>query len=171
LFATHSPTGTQAIQALSLDGSDNIRSVLQASFNLTGPHFSPDGRWLAYSTDESGRREVYVQPFPGPGGKWMISAEGGESPRWAHNGREIFFFAGDKLMSVDVETQPAFKAGTPRALFQAAGYLGYGNYDVAPDGQHFLMIKQEDISTSPKELNIVLNWSEELKRRAPAEKK
>jgi hypothetical protein len=101
----------------------------------------------------------------------MISTNGGESPRWARSGREIFFFAGDEVMSADVETQPAFKAGTPRALFSAAGYLGYGNYDVAPDGQHFLMIKQEDVSTNPKELNVVLNWSEELERRVPQEKK
>jgi hypothetical protein len=109
--------------------------------------------------------------FPGPGGKWMISTNGGETPRWARSGREIFFFAGDELTSVEVETQPTFKAGTPRALFQAAGYLGPGNYDVTPDGQHFLMIKQEDISNSPKELNVILNSSEELKRRAPSGKK
>jgi Tol biopolymer transport system component len=171
LFITHSATGEQAINALALDGSQNVQPFLQSSFNLNGPRFSPDGRWVTYMTDESGRREICVQPFPGPGGKWMISTEGGESPRWAHNGREIFFFAGDELMSVDVETQPAFKAGTPRALFSATGDLGYGNYDVAPDSQHFLMIKQEDISTSPKELNVILNWSEELARRAPQEKK
>jgi len=171
LFGAHSTAGLQAIEALTLDGSNNIQPFLQGSFNFNGPHFSPDGRWLVYGTDESGRREVYVQPFPGPGGKWMISTDGGESPRWARNGREIFFFAGDELMSVGVETQSAFKVGTPRPLFPIAGYLRSGNYDVAPDGQHFLMIKQEDTSTSPKELNVVLNWSEELKRRAPPETK
>jgi eukaryotic-like serine/threonine-protein kinase len=101
----------------------------------------------------------------------MISTEGGEYPRWARNGREIFFFSGDKLMSVDIETQPSFKAGTPHALFQATGYLGAGNYDVAPDGQHLLMIKQDDTGTNPKELSIVLNWSEELKRLAPPQNK
>ena len=74
-------------------------------------------------------------------------------------------------MSVNVETRPAFKPGTPRGLFSAAGYLGYGNYDVAPDGEHFLMIKQEDISTSPRELNVIVNWSDELARRVPQEKK
>ena len=173
LFGAYSPSpgGRQAIQELSLDGSDKIQSFLQSSFNVSSPHFSPDGRWVAYMSDESGRREVCVQPFPGPGGKWMISTEGGEYPRWSRNSREIFFFSGDKLMSVDVETQPAFKAGTPHALFQATGYLSAGNYDVAPDGQHFLMIKQDDVITSPKELNVILNWSEELKRRAPPGKK
>jgi len=74
-------------------------------------------------------------------------------------------------MAVPVETQPAFKAGTPRMWFPGEGYVGLGNYDIAADGEHLLMLKQEDTSTSPKELNVILNWSEELKRRAPAEKK
>ena len=172
LFLTYSPAGRQAIQTLSLDGSDDIQPFLQASFNLTSAHFSPDGHWVAYMTDESGRREICVQPFPGANGKWMISTEGGQYPRWARSGREIFFVSGDRMMSVDVETQPGFKAGTPHALFPTSDYLvGAGNYDVAPDGQHFLMVKQEEASISPKELNVVLNWSEELKRRAPARKK
>jgi serine/threonine protein kinase len=163
--------GRQSIQTLSLDGGEKIQSFLQSSFNFSSPHFSPDGRWVAYMSDESGRREVCIQPFPGPGGKWMISTEGGEYPRWARNGREIVFLSGDKLMSVALETQPAFKAGTPHALFPATGYLAAGNYDVAPDGQHFVMIKQDDTLTNPKELNVILNWSEELRRLAPAGKK
>jgi len=81
----------------------------------------------------------------------MISTEGGQYPRWARSGREIFFVSGDRMMSVDVETQPGFKAGTPHALFPTSDYLvGAGNYDVAPDGQHFLMVKQEEASISPK---------------------
>ena len=171
LFGTHNAAGEQAIEALALDGSYKVQPFLQSSFNLNGPRFSPNGRWVAYTTDESGRREVCVQPFPRPAGKWMVSTGGGESPRWARNGREIFFFAGDEVMSVGVQTQPAFKPGMPRALFSAAGYLGYGNYDVAPDGEHFLMIKQEDISTSPRELNVIVNWPDELARRVPQEKK
>jgi serine/threonine protein kinase/Tol biopolymer transport system component len=171
LFSAHSPAGPQSIQTLSVGGSDNVQPFLQGPFNLYQARFSTDGRWIAYTTEESGRREVCVQTFPGPGGKWMVSTEGGESPRWSHNGREIFFLRGDELMSVDVETQPAFKAGTPRALFSVAGYLGYGSYDVASDAQHFLMIKQEDVSTNPKALNVIVNWSEELARRAPQENK
>jgi Tol biopolymer transport system component len=156
---------------LSLDRSDTIQPFLQTSSNLSGPRFSPDGHWITYSTDESGRREVCVQPYPIASGKWMISTEGGQYSRWAHNGREIFFFSGDQLMSVDVETQPAFKAGTPRALFRTTGYLGAGNYDVAPDGQHFLMIRQDDALTNPKELSVILNWSEDLKQRVLPGKK
>jgi serine/threonine-protein kinase len=163
--------GRQAIQALSLDGNAKIQPFLQSSSNIYGAYFSPDGRWVVYMSEESGRREVYVQPFPGPGGKWMISTEGGESPRWSPTGREIFYRSGEKLMIVPVETQAAFKAGTPRVWFQGAGYLGQQHYDIAGDGQHLLMVKQEEPSTAPRELNVILNWPDELNRRAPTWKK
>ena len=107
----------------------------------------------------------------------MISAEGGMYPLWARSGRELFFRKEDKMMSVLVETQPAFKSGTPRTLFQERGYLGVGNYlitgnyDVAPDGQHFLMIKEKEASSGSKELAIVLHWTDELKRIAPVASK
>jgi Tol biopolymer transport system component/tRNA A-37 threonylcarbamoyl transferase component Bud32 len=171
LLFSASNAGRLAIEALSLDGSEKIQPFLQSSFNIATAKFSPDGHWITYSSDESGRWEIYVQPFPGLGGKWMISSEGGQYPRWTWNGREIFYRSGDKVMAVPVETQPAFKAGTPRMWFPGEGYVGLGNYDIAADGEHLVMLKQEDTSTSPKELNVVLNWSEELKRRAPAEKK
>jgi serine/threonine protein kinase len=171
LLFGHTLEGRLAIQALSLDGSEKIQPFLQSSFNQSGSQFSPDGRWVAYTTDESGRREICVQSFPGGGGKWMISTDGGQYVRWSRDGREIFFFYGDKLMSVPVETQPAFKAGTPRALFQIVGFLGVGNYDVAPDGQHFLMIKEDDTLSSPKNLDVILNWSEVLKQRVTSVKK
>jgi serine/threonine protein kinase/Tol biopolymer transport system component len=171
LFGVHNSDDMWALQALSLDGSGKVQPFLQSSFFLYWPQFSPDGRWVAYMTNDSGREEVYVQPFPGPGGKWMVSTDGGNYPRWASSGREIFFRNADKMMSVPVETQPTFKAGTPRVLFETSSYLGAGNYDVAPDGQHFVMIKQEGASTSPTELNVILNWFDELKRRAPPEKK
>ena len=100
----------------------------------------------------------------------MISTDGGSNPRWARNGREIFFRKEDKMMSVPVETQPVFRAGTPRVLFQASGFVGQGNYDVSPDGQRFLMIREKESSNSPKELNLILNWSEELKRLASSGK-
>lgn len=101
----------------------------------------------------------------------MISMEGGEYPRWAESGREIFFHSEDKMMVVPVETQPTFKAGTPRMLFRSGNYLMLGNYDVAPDGQHFLMIKEKEAPASFKEVSIVLHWTEELKRLVPAAKK
>jgi hypothetical protein len=91
---------------------------LRTPFNETAPQFSPDGRWLAYISDESGRDEIYVQPYPGPGGKWEISTEGGTEPVWNPNGQELFYRSGDKMMAVDVTTQLGFAAGKPRMLFE-----------------------------------------------------
>ncbi len=148
---------------------------LQTRFNESVPQFSPDGHWLSYVSDESGRWEIYVQPYPGPGGKWQISTDGGMEPVWNRNGREIFYRKGDKMMAVDISTQPSFSAGKPRILFEgryertpATG----PNYDVSPDGQRFLMLKpSEQEVAAPTQINVVLNWFEELKRRVPTEKK
>jgi serine/threonine-protein kinase len=152
---------------------------LRTPYEETAPKFSPDGRWLAYSSDESGRREIYVQPYPGPGGKWQISTDGGQEPVWNPNGRELFYRSGSKIMAVDVSQSPdrqgggpsSFSAGKPRTLFEGpylptAGSLPY--YDVNPDGQRFLMLKPvESQSSAPTQINVVLNWFEELKRRVP----
>jgi serine/threonine protein kinase/Tol biopolymer transport system component len=144
---------------------------LRTQYNESVPRFSPDGHWLAYVSDESGRWEVYVQPYPGPGGKWQISTEGGMEPTWNPKGGELFYRLGDKMMSVSVAIEPTFKAGKPRVLFEkhyeptpATG----PNYDLSPDGQRFLMLKPSDQETAaPIQINVVLNWSEELKRRVP----
>lgn len=169
LFGHYGSVGAIGTYVLSLDGSGKIQPFLQSTYNQSQAHFSPDGHWVVYESNESGRLEIFVQPFPGPGGKWMISTEGGTNPLWARNGREIFYRIEDKVMSVPVELQPAFKAGTPRMLFRGGGYV-FGNYDVAPDGQHLLMIKEKEASASSKELAIVLHWTDELQRVAPAAK-
>jgi Tol biopolymer transport system component len=171
LFGRHNSAGASGTYALSLDGSGKIQPFLQSTFNQSSAQFSPDGHWVAYVSNESGREEVYVQPFPGPGGKWMISTGGGSYPLWARNGREIFYRSEERIMSVPVETQSSFKAGTPRLLFRGESYLGVGNYDVAPDGQHFLMIKEKEAPAKSKELNIILHWTDDLKRRVPPAKK
>jgi serine/threonine-protein kinase len=148
---------------------------LQTPFNESVPRFSPDGHWLAYISNESGRYEVYVQPYPGPGGKWQISTEGGTEPTWNHNGRELFYRNGDKMMAVDIATRSGFAAGKPRMLFEGRYERSPAtspNYDVSPDGQRFLMLKpSEQEASAPTQINVVLNWFEELKRRVPAEKK
>ncbi len=135
------------------------------------PEFSPDGHWLAYVSNESGRKEIYVQPYPGPGGKWQISTEGGSEPMWNPKGKELFYRSGDKMMAVDISTQPGFVAGKPRQLFEG-DYVpdpyARANYDVSPDGQRFLMLKpSEQTGNAPTQINVVLNWFEELKRRVP----
>jgi eukaryotic-like serine/threonine-protein kinase len=154
-------------------GDRKAQPFLRTLFNNGAARFSPDGHWLAYVSDESGRYEVYVQPYPGPGGKWQISTEGGTEPVWNPNGRELFYRSGDKMMAVDIATQPGFAAGKPRMLFKGQ-YEGGGpgaNYDISPDGQRFLMIKpSESAETAPTQINVVLNWFEELKQKVPTGK-
>ena len=139
---------------------------------MKGDRFFPDGHWIAYISDESGRPEIYVQPYPGPGGKWQISTEGGNEPAWNRNGRELFYRSGNKMMAVEVTTQPTFSAGKPKALFEgqyvpvSPGLTGTA-YDVSADGQRFLMVKETEASISATQINVVLNWFEDLKRRAP----
>ena len=110
----------------------------------SSPSFSPDGRWIAYTSNESGGTEVYVRPYPGPGGKWQISTDGGTEPVWNPKGRELFYRSGQKMMEVDYTEQPEFSAGKPKMLFEGA-YMpsprSLSDYDVTPDGQRFLMLK------------------------------
>ncbi len=139
--------------------------------NETAPRFSPDGHWIAYTSGESGRPEIYVRPYPGPGGKYQISTEGGTEPMWNPKGRELFYRAGNKMMAVEVTTQPAFSAGKPTVLFEGA-YVptprSFPDYDVSPDGQRFLMLKANEQAQPSTQINVVLNWFEELKRRVPS---
>ena len=135
--------------------------------------FSPDGRWLAYASDESGRTESYVRSFPSLEGKWRVSTEGGSGPLWNSNGRELFYRSEGKMMAVDVTTQPTFSPGRPRVLFDDPyspdpGGGNRPNYDVSRDGQRFLMLKPvPQQTTALTQINVVLNWFEELKRRVP----
>jgi eukaryotic-like serine/threonine-protein kinase len=153
-------------------GSEQIREAqpfLRTPFSEGAPAFSPDGRWLAYISNESGRYEVYVQPYPGPGGKWQISTEGGTEPKWNPSGRELFYRSGEKMMAVDIAAQSGFAAGKPRMLFEGQYELSpvqSDNYDVSSDGQRFLMLKPT-VQAAPTQINVVLNWFEELKRRVP----
>lgn len=124
------------IWVLTLEGERKARPWLQTRFAESRPMFSPDGRWLAYQSNESGRAEVYVQQFSGPGRKWQISTEGGSGPRWARNGRELFYLNGDKMMVAEITTSPTFSASAPRLLF-AGGFIPglVSAFDVAPDGR------------------------------------
>ena len=153
------------IWILPLQGEHKPRAFLRTHFNEWFPAFSPDGHWLAYESDESGRPEIYVQPYPGPGGKWQISNEGGSRPVWAHNGRDLFYRHGDKLMRVAIETQPAFQAGTPQQLFQGDYFTSGHYFDVMPDGKHFVFVKGTERAATATQINVVLNWFDELKQR------
>jgi serine/threonine-protein kinase len=148
---------------------------LRTPFSEGAARFSPDGRWLAYISDESGRYEIYVQPYPGPGQKWQISTDGGTEPVWNPKGRELFYRSGDKMMVVEISTQPSFTAGKPHVLFERhyqPTTTTPPNYDVSPDGQRFLMLKPvEQAQAAPTQINVVLNWFEELKQKVPTGKK
>jgi len=147
---------------------------LRTTFNEAAPAFSPDGHWLAYISDESGRYEVYVQPYPGPGGKNQISTEGGTEPVWNRNGRELFYRSGEKMMAVDITTQPSFSAGRPKMLFQGPYLPTFTTvpfYDVSPDGGRFLMISPGEPTTPHTQIVVVQNWFEELKQKVPSGRK
>jgi eukaryotic-like serine/threonine-protein kinase len=121
---------------------------------------------VVYISDESGKNQVYVRPFPRPGGKTPISIEGGEQPRWSRDGRELFYRDPGKnqLMAVDIQISPVFHAGQPHALFA----LGNVPWDVAPDGKRFLVAKELEISAaSEAKLQVVVNWFEELRQKVP----
>jgi eukaryotic-like serine/threonine-protein kinase len=155
-------------------GDRKARPFLKTQANESAPKFSPDGHWLAYVSDESGRFEVYVQPYPGPGGKWQISTEGGTEPVWNPAGRELFYRAGNRIMSVALTLQPGFSAGRPVTLFEGPwlpSLQTLQNYDVSPDGHRFLMLKAADDDQGARHIVVVQNWLEELKRRMAAGKK
>jgi serine/threonine-protein kinase len=131
--------------------------------------FSPDGLWLAFVSNESGREEIYILPYPGPGNKSLISTDGGREPVWSSDGRKLFYRCGDKMMVVAIRTESGLSIGTPNIVFQGdyVSYPGGGNsYDVSPDGRRFLMIKSEEKTTLTR-INVVLNWFEELRGLVP----
>jgi serine/threonine-protein kinase len=161
------------IWVVPVDGAGEHERFLETNFDEYQSAFSPDGRWLAYMSTESGRPEIYVQAFPGPGGKWQVSTVGGEAPRWSRNGRELFYHVGARMMAVPVETSPSFRVGTPQILFDTFFDLrtdGGTVYDVASDGKSFVMVRPSNEQSQARQVNIVLNWFDELRRLAPTSK-
>lgn len=157
---------------LALESERKQRPFMETPFNEPVGVVSPDGRSLAYVSNETGIFEIYVRSFPNPGGKWQISIDGGRQPVWARNGKEIFYRNGDKMMAVSIETEPAFRAGRPVALFEGKFHLpevAFAQYDVTPDGERFIMIR--DLESWPTQIQIVQNWFEELKQRVPSPKR
>ena len=176
LYSAQDPKTASDIWVLPLIGERKPFAVLQSSFDEIQGQFSPDGRWLAYSSNESGRYEVYVRTFPEAGGKWLVSAAGGVQPRWSRDGGELFYVAPDtRLMAVALRPVPEadlFKANAPVALFPtrlatggnlpSAGAQARAQYAVAPDGRFFLNMAADNAVTSP--ITIVHNWTAGLKQ-------
>jgi len=175
IFHEVSPVTSGNIWVKQLEGDSKAKPLLNESYFEELPRLSPDGNWMAYVSKESGQYEVYVQSFPALGGKKIISEAGGTEPVWSPNSNEIFYRRGEKMFVVDYATEPTFNASTPRELFQGQFYgplNPLGTYAVAKDGR-FLMLKpvettdDESVSPIPREINIVLNWFEELKEKVP----
>ncbi len=152
------------IYQLTLDEDRTLTPFLKTPFFELNPKFSPDGRWVAYGSTESGRWEVYVRAYPS-GEKQMVSVEGGRQPIWHPNGRELFFASGSNFMAVSFSARPAFHVGAPRVLFELSSVPGLNNenIDISPDGERFLVADRAVI----RKINVVLNWFEELKRLVP----
>ena len=147
------------------------RPLVTGPFRESHSAFSPDGKWVAYTSNQSGRDEVYVARFPDLGGKVTVSTDGGAFPRWSHNGRELFYRQGDALVAVAVDAGRVFRAEKPHRLF-TGHYSGAGRdaqFDVAPDGQRFVMVKSDDAATTGQ-IVVVANWFDEVRRKVPAGK-
>jgi Tol biopolymer transport system component len=162
---THPKTGRD-LWTLSPDGKTAPLRV--TPFNETDGQFSPSGsgpRWVAYASDESGRSEIYVQSYPGGANRIPVSTGGGILPWWSRDGKELFYVTGEAVVAVPVRPDGSF--GTPRRLFDRSNYLFKYSYDASPDGKRFLMIRRDEGSV-PRQLNVILNWSGEAERPAPA---
>ncbi len=170
LMSVSDPKTGSDLWLLPLEGKREPKPLLATPFQEPTGAFSPDGRWIAFQTNESGKAEIYVQDYPGGSNRVQISTEGGTEPVWSRNGKELFYRAGKKLMVVSMGTGAA--PGKPRILFEADFKTGdrIPAYDVSPDGQHFYFIQTNKQTARRATLDIVLNWFDELRRRVPAGK-
>ena len=156
----------QDLWILPLFGDRKPFPFVQTPFNDTTPQFSPDGRWMVYASNESKRFEVYVKPFPGPGGRVQVSTTGGIFPRWRRDGKEIFFRSADnKLMAAAVSGQgSSFEVGDVRPLFPVRVGGPFWFYDVSADGKRFLVNTAEEQPATSLPLTLVVNWTDLLKK-------
>jgi Tol biopolymer transport system component len=167
LYSAIHPERQHDIFVLPLQGDKKPVPFLATRFNEIYPRFSPDGHWMAYTSNESGRYEVYVRSFSmnadetavEPGGKWQISTEGGASaPHWRSDGRELYFRSNRRIMAVEITTSPAFHAGKPQPL----PGIPPGAWDCTADGKRFLVMVPKN--GGPEPYTVVLNWQAGLKK-------
>jgi serine/threonine-protein kinase len=163
IFTERSPSTGRDLMILHVNDDKRTEPFLQTPYNEGAARFSPDGRWISYVSDETGRPEIYVRPFPGPGSKWRISSDGGTEAMWSRDGREIFFRDGYKMYAVDIDTRSAFRPGKPRLLFERryTKAIWSAVYDVAPDGRFIMHLESEESSAEPQ-VNVIVNWMDLL---------
>ena len=155
--------GATDIWTVPLNGPRTPRALVATSAREFGPEFSPDGRWIAYVSDESGAYEIYVVPYPGPGGKRQITNGGGVSPAWRRDGRELFYQTPAGLMVMEVSSDPQIQFAPPRLLFGGTFSVdsredGPRGYDVAPDGTRFLVVQPVTAGAAGPGLHVLVDW-------------
>jgi Tol biopolymer transport system component len=168
LYELGSTQNRQDVWLLELSAGSKPRPLLDGPFDEGQGRVSPDGKWIAYSSDETGRLEIYVQSFPEPGGKWQVSTAGGSDPVWRPDGRELFYLSADqRLMAMPVSAAPTFEVVVPTPLFQARVLAPSGpprHYTVSADGQDFHIVaplEGESVGTT----TVVVNWLSEVKAK------
>ena len=171
VFGAIRPTTGLDILVLSL-GEGDPKPFVETAFEEQQPRFSPEGDWVAYASNETGRMEVFIEPFSGPGRKWQISTDGGREPLWSPDGTELFYrnVKGDHVMVAEIRRKPKLEPEKARVLFEGSFSLGASagpTYSLHPDGERFLMMK--DVVPDPAPIEITLNWFEELKRLVPTD--
>jgi serine/threonine-protein kinase len=160
------PSRSYDIATVTLDDRHVVEPLLETPHGERRPSLSPNGRWLAYQSDETGEDNIFVSPFPDVnGGRWQISIGGGTTPIWAPDGRAVFYATERAIMRVDLRTEPTIAPSAPVLLFQGPYFLNVRAWDVAPDGERFLMLER-GADVTP-EVHVVLNWFAELNARVP----
>ena len=156
------------IETLPYGAHGTPQPLIDTRFNEFHPMISPSGRWLAYSSDESGRAEVYLKRYPGPGGAIPVTTDGGREPVWDPSEKVLYYRVdnGDKLFAVSILTEPTVQVGTPELLFERKffGSTNWGrNYDISPQGDFFILIEEGEMPPAAQ-INVVFNWFEELRQ-------
>jgi serine/threonine-protein kinase len=170
LVTDQAPQTNRNILLLRVDRAANrertTETILATAVDESSARFSPDGKWIVYYSNETGKSEIYVKAFPLTAERWKISIDGGSEPVWSQAGNEIFYRNGDKMMSVEVKTAAEFTASAPRLLF--AGNYRHGvtfrpDYDVASDGKRFLMVRGSEQPPTAAQITLVPNWNKKAK--------
>jgi len=176
LVTVVSPDTLGDIAVITPGSGDGLRALIETPSDEYSPEFSPDGKWIAYASDESGEPAIYVQSYPDLETKELVGTSGGANPepKWSPDGRELFYREGTRMVVVSVDLGPEISMGRPRVLFDGpySGDLeGITGYDISADGSHFLMVRPATAATAlePKGIHVVQNWFEELKRLVPTD--
>jgi serine/threonine-protein kinase len=177
IFAQQAGSGTTLdVLVLDLSAEGPPRTLLATAFDEQRPALSSDGRWIAYESDETGQKEVYVRPYPDVDtGKWQVSTNGGAQPLWSADNSKLYFLSADQMMEAEVETDPTFRRRAPQALFGLDGFQiaasTLRSYDISADGERFLMMKGVGPATTPGTFKVIVvqNWREELERLVPTQ--